>query len=162
MGSHLLCRFFELLINTAILEDWNLRDDPINSELIWQAFKQYEDEFPKELTDFIVLHYTDCSDGKFNFVKLSRFLAEQLLSARAVWDCEEFLLAWEKSFNDLYQPEMENIKDLMLINEHPGSGRLELKRFLRSDLPSNVESRFISLFKTRSRWQYNDLIPFIR
>jgi sister chromatid cohesion protein DCC1 len=160
LGNHLLCRFFELFFNTAILEDWNLMEEPLNFENVWKCFQQYEDEFSQSLADFILQFYSN-GVGKFDFIKASRFLAEQLLCARLVWDQEDFVAAWEKSLNDLYTPEMDNIKDLLLTERHPGSGRLEIKRYFRSDLPSDVESRFIALFKTRSRWQYEELIPFI-
>lgn len=160
MGNHLLCRFFELFFNTAILEDWNLVDEAMNFESIWTCFQQYEDEFSKSLTEFILQYYST-GEGKFDFIKVSRFLAEQFLCARPIWDQEDFMAAWEKSLNDLYKPEMNNIKDLLLIERHPGSGRLEIKKYFRSELPSDVDSRFIALFKTRSRWQYDELIPFI-
>ena len=83
------------------------------------------------------------------------------MHARPVWDQVDFVTMWEKSLNDLYTPNFSDIKDMLLIDKHPGSGRLEIRKYLRSDLPSDVESRFISLFKTRQRWQYDDLIPFI-
>lgn len=51
---------------------------------------------------------------------------------------------------------------MILTDRHPGSGRVELRRFLRTDLPSDVEMRFIALFKTRSRWSYDELVPFIQ
>ena len=155
----MLCRFFELLFNTAILEDWNLSNDPIDFEIIWKAFQQYEDEFSQSLTEFVLKFHS--IDGKFDFVKVSRFLAEQFLHARPVWDQEDFMAVWEKSLNDLYKPNFSEIRDMLLVERHPGSGRLEIKKYLRRDLPSDVESRFISLFKTRQRWQYDDLIPFI-
>ena len=69
LGNHLLCRFFELFFNTAVLEDWNLKCDPINFELIWNSFQQYEDEFSQSLTEFILNYYT--IDGKIDFVKVS-------------------------------------------------------------------------------------------
>lgn len=160
LGNHLLCRFYELFFNTTILEDWNLTADPINFEFIWKSFQQYEDEFSQSLTEFILQYYS--IDGKFDFVKVSRFLAEQFLSARPVWDQEDFMVVWEKSLNDLYKPNFADIADMLLTERHPGSGRLEVKKYLRSELPSDVDSRFISLFRTRQRWQYDDLIPFIR
>lgn len=160
LGNHLLCRFFELFFNTAILEDWNLTDDAMNFEKIWKCFKQYEDEFSQSLTEFILQYYSN-AEGKFDFIKASRFLAEQFLCARPIWDEEDFMSAWEKSLNDLSIPKMDNINDLLLVEKHPGSGRLEIKKYFRSDLPSDVDSRFIALFKTRSRWQYDELIPFI-
>ena len=159
LGNHLLCRFFELFFNTAVLEDWNLKCDPINFELIWNNFQQYEDEFSQSLTEFILNYYS--IDGKIDFVKVSRFLAEQFLHAKALWDQEDFMAVWEKSLNDLYKPDFSDIKDMVLIEKHPGSGRLEIKKYLRADLPSDVDSRFIALFKTRQRWQYDELIPFI-
>ena len=160
LGNHLLCRFFELFFNTAILEDWNLSDEPLKFEKIWETFQQYEDEFPSNLAEFILQFYSS-SSGKFDFVKTSRFLAEQFLCARSVWDQEDFMTAWEKSLNDLFKPELSDIKDMFLSERHPGSGRMELRKYLRSELPSDVENRFIALFRTRPRWQYDDLVPFI-
>lgn len=160
LGNHLLCRFFELFFNTAILEDWNLTDHPINFEKIWSSFRQYEDEFSQTLTGFILQFYS-MKDGKFDFLNVSRFLAEQFLCARPVWDHEDFLEVWAKSLEDLYKPDMGIIRDMVLVERHVGSGRLEIRKYLRNELPSDVESRFISLFKTRSRWQYENLIPFI-
>lgn len=160
MGNHLLCRFFQLFFNTAILEEWNLSNEPVDVEIVWKTFQQYEDEFSLSLTGFILQFYSD-SSGKFDFIKVSRFLAEEFLCAQSVWDQEKFISVWEKSLNDLYKPEMIEIRDMVLVERHPGSGRLQLKKYLRTDLPSDVDSRFISLFKTRSRWNYDDLIPFI-
>lgn len=141
------------------MEDWNLIIDLINFEIIWKSFQQYEDEFPQSLTEFILQYYS--IDGRFDFMKVSRFLAEQFLCARSVWDQEDFMTVWEKSLNDLYKPNFADITDMFLSERHPGSGRLEIKKYLRSNLPSDVDSRFIALFKTRQRWQYTDLIPFI-
>ena len=129
-------------------------------EKIWETFQQYEDEFTSNLTEFILQFYSS-SNGKFDFVKTSRFLAEQFLCARSVWDQEDFMTAWEKSLNDLFKPELSDIKDMFLSERHPGSGRMELRKYLRSELPSDVENRFIALFRTRPRWQYDDLVPFI-
>lgn len=155
-----MCRFFELFFNTVILEDWNLIDEPMNLEKFWTIFQQYEDEFPLYLTEFILQFYSS-PDNKFSFLKASRFLGEQFLRARPLWDKEDFIFAWEKSLNDLYKPDISNINDMFLSEKHPGSGRIEIKKYFRTDLPSDAESRFISLFKTRSRWQYDELIPFI-
>ena len=135
-------------------------EEVLNYEAIWTCFQQYEDEFSQSLTEFILQFYSTV-EGKFDFIKASKFLAEQFLCARPIWDLEDFKAAWEKSLHDLYQPEINTIKDLMLTERHPGSGRLEIKKYFRSELPSDVDSRFIALFKTRSRWQYDELIPFI-
>ena len=163
LGNHLLCRFIELFFNTAILEDWNLASEPLNIEAILQSFLQYDDEYSGTLLEFILKFYSNTStNGLFDFVKVSRFLAEQFLRAKPVWDLEDFMLAWEKSLCDLFKPDIDFIRDLMLIDKHPGSGRSEIKMLLRSDLPSDVDSRFIALFKIRSRWQYDELIPFIK
>ena len=51
---------------------------------------------------------------------------------------------------------------MILVEVHAGTGRNDLKAFFRTDLPSDVEARFIALFKTRARWLYDDLIPFIK
>lgn len=134
--------------------------EPINFEQVCSAFKQYEDEFSGSLTEFILQYYST-SDSRFDFIKTARFLAEQFLCARPTWDQEDFMAVWEKSFSDLYTPDIETIRDMILSEKHPGSGRLEIKKYLRSDLPSDVDSRFIALFKTQARWQYDELIPFI-
>ena len=143
------------------MEDWDLIGDGINFDRFWPAFQQYEDEFNPALSQFILSFYSD-SGNKFNFEKASQFLAEQFLSARPVWDFEDFMAVWEKAFNDLYKPEFVNIDNMVLCDKHPGSGRIEIRKYLRIDLPSNVDSRFIALFKTRNRWLYDELIPFIK
>lgn len=134
--------------------------EELNFGNIWKSFQQYEDEFSQSLTEFIIQFYSN-SERKFNFIEASRFLAEQFLCAQPVWDQEDFMAAWEKSLNDLYKPEMSDIRDMILVEKHPGSGRLEIRKYLRNDLPSDIDSRFIALFKTRQRWQYDELIPFI-
>lgn len=161
LGKHLTCRFFELFFNTAVLEDWNLLEDSLDDNKIWSIFSQYEDEFTESLTSFILGHYSDTS-RKLDIVKVMRFFAEQFLSARPLWDLEDFMLVWNRSFSELFKPDLKCISDMILVDKHPGSGRMEIRKYLRTDLPSEVEARFITLFKTKPRWQYEDLVPFIQ
>lgn len=155
----MLCRFFELFLNTFVLEDWS-SSEPINFDTIWAAFKQYEDEFPQDLTKHIISCYVN-EIGVLDCDKIARFFAQELLKARNQWDVEEFLDAWGRSLMDVIQPQLQLIADCVLQERHPGSGRMEIRRFFRSDLPSDAESRFIALFKTKTRWQYDELVPFI-
>ena len=159
LGSSLLCRFFELFLNTVVLEDLNL-SEKLGFNQVWAAFRQYEDEFPEELTKHIFCSHLN-AEGFVDTSKISRFFAQELLKARPHWDVEDFMDAWDRSLVDVIKPEMSHIADLNLKERHPGSGRMEMTKYFRSDLPSDPESRFIALFKTRARWQYEDLIPFI-
>ncbi len=155
----MLCRFFELFLNTFVLEDWSLTE-PVEFDRIWSSFKQYEDEFPFELSK----HVVSCHIGEGGLLdcdKISRFFAQELLKARSQWDLEDFMDAWERSLTDVIHPKLPLIADFILQERHPGSGRLEIRQFFRSNLPSDAENRFIALFKTKTRWQYDELIPFI-
>ena len=159
IGSNLLCRFFDLFLNTFVLEDWSL-SEPVEFERMWPALKQYEDEFPIELAQNIISCHV-AQSGLLDSDKIARFLAQELLKARSQWDLEDFIESWERALVDLIHPTLPLIADFVLQERHPGSGRLEIRQFFRSNLPSDPENRFIALFKTKSRWQYDELIPFI-
>ncbi len=146
-------------MNTFVLEDWSL-SEPVEFERWWPALQQYEDEFPAELSKHIIsCNVTET--GILDADKIARFWAQELLKARNQWDLEDFMVAWERSLMDVIHPKTPLIADFILQERHPGSGRLEIRQYFRFNLPSDAESRFIALFKTKPRWQYDELIPFI-
>lgn len=113
LGAHLLCRFFELFFNTAVLEDWNVAES-LSLPVVWAAFSQYEDEFSERIVCHILRHYSRTRDQDdatvlLDGVAICRFFAMQLLRARSQWAAEDFVAAWERPLADVFKPTMADI-----------------------------------------------------
>ncbi|MCO5559423.1 hypothetical protein L7F22_013023 [Adiantum nelumboides] len=85
--------------------------------------------------------------------------AKQLLSAASKWRLDDFLEAWQQNLPSGLQASLDLLKGEVLVEKF-GSDTW-LRPFSVTTLPSNPAERFAALFRERSKWEWQDLEPFI-
>ncbi|KAI5074776.1 hypothetical protein GOP47_0010737 [Adiantum capillus-veneris] len=85
--------------------------------------------------------------------------ANQLLSAASKWRLDDFLEAWQQNLPSGLQASLDLLKGEVLVEKLGFDSWL--RPFSVSTLPSNPAERFAALFRERSKWEWQDLEPYI-
>lgn len=171
----------ELVITCVRAEGW-----PTDAIPLEQAVKVVLDEqleansYP--LTETIIRHCiesycaaidkNDTKLFKLDQEKLGVLLAKVLLQKSGKMLLESFLQSWQNSMQEVLGDDAKTIqlswlKGIAIVegektladSYNPTPQTIHL--FLREDLPSGVEERFRSLFLTKSKWKYDDILPYL-
>ncbi|EDO27880.1 predicted protein, partial [Nematostella vectensis] len=92
--------------------------------------------------------------------KICRFYAEYLLRPAGRFNYHEFMESWQQSVPDGMTTTLEHLQGIALtdMKSHPPV----IWHFPASDLPEEPEIRFNKLFKTRNKWTFDEIQPYIR
>ncbi|EDO31491.1 predicted protein [Nematostella vectensis] len=122
---------------------------------------------PSFVTEYCLRHYGKLCDGCMEEVhyhlledKICRFYAEYLLRPAGRFNYHEFMESWQQSVPDGMTTTLEHLQGIALtdMKSHPPV----IWHFPASDLPEEPEIRFNKLFKTRNKWTFDEIQPYIR
>ncbi|KAJ7544780.1 hypothetical protein O6H91_09G092900 [Diphasiastrum complanatum] len=85
--------------------------------------------------------------------------ARQLLSAVPKWRLEDFLDAWQQNLPTGLEARLDILKGEALIDKLGSDSWVRI--FSLASLPTNPAERFGALFKERSKWEWQDLEPYL-
>lgn len=180
LGPSYICKFFELFFRTAVLEDWAYAAEEMGSPLsknvvIDRILDEYAEDFgPCQEEKPILIHLinlfgTQVEGSEDSFYlsewKVCRFFAERLLLSKSGWVWSEFRKCWERLVGD-FQPSLKMLLGLALLDANPATNECEeedwkIRGFNAKDLPVAPKERFKMLFQTRSRWFFDDFLPYL-
>lgn len=155
----------EVILLSAVQHDWNLklleepevvqtvRKDGFSPKIIKHCLACYGKEVETNV------HEPDMRRWELEESKVCLHYAKQLLRAASKWRLEDFVDAWKNNIPTGIQPELEMLKGEVLIERIGGNSWLRL--YSVSTLPSKPAERFSVLFKEKSKWEWDDLEPYL-
>lgn len=174
LGPKLICRFFELFFRVALLEDWVYHAGGILSKesivnKFWEEFGPEEFGHLHVLDHLLETFSTAGSAEDQDAISLSesrvcRFFGACLLRAKSVWEWGDLEGRWRKLTGD-FVPDLRMLRGLALLEPNPANpenpAAARVRHFDASDLPAHPPDRFRLLFQTRSRWYFDELVPYL-
>lgn len=159
-----LSRIFNFILNLVDSNSWPT--DEIPELKLLDILQELE---PREIIKQCLYWFADFTENfdtdgdkffKLNERKVSRFYAEILLRPAGKFNLEEFLECWEKCVPDGMITSLSQLDGLALTDCTSKPNVIYF--YPVSDLPNNINDRFYQLFKTRSKWTYDDIYPYIK
>eukprot|EP00250_Pteridium_aquilinum_P006628 c16506_g1_i1 orf=104-1282(-) len=156
---------FELILLNAIQHDWSLcalkedevvsvmNGDGYSSQIVAHCLATFGRRVSENSCD------VDTPIWELDERHVCLHYANQLLSAASKWRLDDFLDAWQQNLPSGMQGNLDMLKGEALI-EKLGSESW-LRPFPVSALPSNPADRFARLFRERTKWEWQDLEPYI-
>lgn len=147
-----------------LIDSESIPTNKIPKQMIIETLKELE---PCEIIEQCFHWYTElASDGngeQYYALKedaICRFYAEFLLRTAGKFHLQEFLDSWQKSIPEGMTSSLSQLQGLALIDL---SSRPESITYFPSwDLPENINERFNTLFKKRTKWTYEEICPYIK
>lgn len=156
----------EVLLLNVVQHDWDLqalpeadvvqilRSDGYSSQIARHCLASYGKEVE------INTHDQGTKFWGFDERKVCLHYAKQLLQAATKWRLGDFLEAWKNNTPAGVIPSLEMLKGEVLVeNLGPDSW---IKLYSMSSLPTKPAERFSALFKERTKWEWDDLDPYLR
>ncbi|KXJ21192.1 Sister chromatid cohesion protein DCC1 [Exaiptasia diaphana] len=142
-------------------KDWSWRNIP--SEECCDVLEELE---PREIIEHCLNRYGERISGEgqpyfaLDEEKICRFYAEYLLRPTDRFSYEEFMESWQQSVPDGMTTKEEHLAGIALVDmkSHPPV----VIYFPHYNLPEKPETRFIKLFRTRSKWTFDEIQPYIK
>ncbi|XP_067126212.1 sister chromatid cohesion protein DCC1 isoform X2 [Centruroides vittatus] len=159
-----MTRIFTFILNLVDSNSW-----PINEIPEMKLLDTLEDLEPREIVKQSLYWFADLTekvddDGdkffKLNERKVCRFYAEILLRPAGKFNLEEFLECWEKCVPEGMVTSLSQLDGLALTDYTSKPNVIYF--YPVSDLPDSVNERFYQLFKTQSKWTYDNIYPYIK
>lgn len=153
----------EVILLSALQHDWNLklllepevvqtiRSDGYSPRVIKHCLACYGKEVVQE---------PDMRRWELEESKICLHYAKQLLRAASKWRLEDFEEAWNNNVPTGIQPALDMLKGEALVEKIGGDSWLRL--YSVSALSSKPAERFSALFKEKSKWEWDDLEPYLR
>ena len=158
----------DVLLLTAIQHDWDLkllqeleviktvRNDGYSPHIIRHCLACYGDRVDADAQEEPSNH----QHWKLDEGKVCLHYAKQLLRAASKWKLDDFLEAWKSNVPTGFQPTLEMVKGEVLTEKL--GPEVWLQPFSVSSLPTKPAERFSALFQARSKWEWEDLEPYLR
>lgn len=156
----------EVILLSAVQHDWDLRlleepevvqtvqNDGYSPKIIKHCLACYGKEVETNVQE------PDMRRWELEVSKICLHYAKQLLRAGSKWRLEDFVNAWKNNIPTGLQPGLEMLKGEVLVERVGGDSWLRL--YSVSTLPSKPAERFSALFKEKSKWEWDDLEPYLR
>ncbi|CAG9863292.1 unnamed protein product [Phyllotreta striolata] len=125
--------------------------DLVPKDILCKLFEKYTEE-SKEIDGTILYKYKDW--------EVCKFYAEFLLHQTDKFHLEEFLQAWHKSVPEGMVPDESMLNGIAIIDRK--STPNVIWAFKDSDLPENIDERFMILFETKEKWTVPEITPYIK
>ncbi|KAF9172062.1 hypothetical protein BGX20_006440 [Mortierella sp. AD010] len=101
--------------------------------------------------------------------KVCTFMGVYLLSSferGSRWRLEDFLKKWEESLNGHFPVDLGYLAGECIVEEERGLERSQIITYIRyfskSNLPNDPAMRFTALFEIKSKWDGQEIRPFLR
>ncbi|KAG0246073.1 Sister chromatid cohesion protein DCC1 [Mortierella sp. GBA43] len=82
------------------------------------------------------------------------------------WKLEEFVHVWEKSLHEHFHPDLAYLAGECIVEADRVPDRNQTVRYIRyfskSHLPIDPAARFTALFEIKSKWESQEIRPFLR
>lgn len=153
----------EVILLSAMQHDWDLKLLP-EPEVV-QTIKNdgYSPRIVKHCLACYgreVVQEPDIRRWALEESKVCLHYAKQLLRAASKWKLEDFVEAWKNNIPTGIQPGLEMLKGEVLVEKIGGDSWVRL--YSVSSLPSKPAERFSALFKEKTKWEWDDLEPYLR
>nr|CAB3239997.1 sister chromatid cohesion protein DCC1-like [Phallusia mammillata] len=124
----------------------------VPSFVVKHLLSSYGTEFKSEDDGLIYAKLDEC--------KVSRFFAEMLLKDIGKFHLSEFIEVWKESMPAGMVADEGHLKGLALTDttSQPPS----IKLFKSEDLSIDVEQRFDALFHAKEKWEFGEIVPYIK
>ncbi|KAG0007090.1 hypothetical protein BGZ65_008905 [Modicella reniformis] len=110
-----------------------------------------------------------CRYYRFSAQKLCTFMGVHLLSTMERgnrWKLEDFMYAWEKSLHGHFRTDLAFLAGECIVEADRAPDRNLILRYIRyfskSHLPNDPATRFTALFEIKSKWESQEIRPFLR
>ncbi|KAL3685004.1 hypothetical protein R1sor_003026 [Riccia sorocarpa] len=168
----------EILLNTAVQDDWSLKalreaevvrrleGDGFPPQVVVSCLEKFGVQVqPASGEDGSTSHET-AHGGQETAVwaldegKICGQYAKILLSMKPKWKVEEFIEEWGLITPSWTAPHIDMLRGEVLVEKIGMESWLH--EFSSSLLPTRPDARFSALFSRRSKWEWEDLEPYLR
>ncbi|XP_024536953.1 uncharacterized protein LOC9662505 [Selaginella moellendorffii] len=150
----------EMILVTAIQQDWSLSLLPLEELVAVLEGDGYPAQLVRHCVATFGVEEPSSSSWKLDEKRICLHYARELLSSTGRWKTNEFLEAWQRALPPGMKGELEMLRGEALVTRLGSDSWLH--RFSSSSLPTQPDARFAALFKERSKWEWNDLEPYLR
>ncbi|ESN98881.1 hypothetical protein HELRODRAFT_185038 [Helobdella robusta] len=153
-----LCSLFRSVLAIVDENGWSYHCIP--SRQLEQALMEL---YKREITDHVMGLFTIEHDGKetcsLNELDTCRLYAEMILKTTAKFNLVEFCETWQLSVPDGMVTDLNQLKNLAVIDRD--SKPEVIRYFPACDLPEDLQARFQVLFKTKEKWTFEEITPYL-
>uniref|UniRef100_A0A182K4F3 Sister chromatid cohesion protein DCC1 n=1 Tax=Anopheles christyi TaxID=43041 RepID=A0A182K4F3_9DIPT len=152
-------RVLTLLLSVVTENSWEL--DAIDKDVTLEAMQGI---IPFEVVDGIFNVYTTPSErmpGRFQYREdlVCAVFAEKILQHGLKFHIDEFLVTWQEALPEGFEANEQYLRGIGIIDRE---GSVPCVRGLNeADLPMNLLGRLNMLFRTKERWNLEQIEPYI-
>ncbi|XP_054710851.1 sister chromatid cohesion protein DCC1-like [Uloborus diversus] len=145
-----------------VIESNSIPIDKIDKEVVISSLEDLE---PRVILETFFLWFANSSDenGQTLFAlkedAICRLYGELLLRVAGKFHLEEFMESWQKSVPEGLKCSLEHLKGLALTDLT--CSPTVIFHFPYLEMPENIAERFIKLFKVKTKWTYEEIVPYL-
>lgn len=152
-------RIVTLLLALIGENSWDL--DEIDKDV---SVESLQGIVPYEAADGVFDLYTEKSErfpGKFKYREdlVCSLFAEKILQQGLKFQIDDFLTTWQETLPEGFKADEKYLRGIGIIDRE---GNVPcVKALNEADLPTNLLVRLVTLFKTKERWNLEQIEPYI-